>query len=102
MLGEIIASANASSFNVGISNLGLISIFLKENNMEKVYITEAYASTTLLSLLLSDEYLDKYPLDTAQAVSYIETCSNEEINELVTQIDLVLNDSKSYTKTLKK
>ena len=65
--------------------------------------TMSGVSTTLTSVV--SNVLDSKDAQTAQAVSYIETCSEEEINELVDQIDLLLaennQEEKGYSRTLK-
>ena len=61
-------------------------------------------STTLTSVV--SNVLDSKEAQTAQAVSYVEAYSEEEVNELVGQIDALLAENeqveeKGYTRTLK-
>ena len=61
-------------------------------------------STTLTSVVSNQ--LDARDIQTAQAVTYVETYSEAEIDELVNEIDKLLTENsieeeKGYTRTLK-
>ncbi len=69
---------------------------------EDIYNTSLTVTTSTSSSLLSEMMdLEKNGYNTVQAMTYIESCSIEERNDLINQIDQLLNEeSKSDVKTL--
>ena len=100
-----LASTIVTGGTAGFTSVEMLTGSLQSFSDEARSTTIYGGSTTLTSVVAS--YLDNKDAQTAQAVSYIETCSDEEIDDLVEQIDLLLAqngqtvEEKGYTRTLK-
>ena len=69
---------------------------------ENIYDTSLTVTTSTSSSLISEMMdLEKNGYNTVQAMTYLESCSIEEKNNLIDQIDQMLNEeSESDVKTL--
>ena len=98
----------ASSIVTG-GTTGLISLETTTGSLdslsEDAQSTILLGGSTTLTSVVSNQ-LDARDIQTAQAVTYVETYSEAEINELVSEIDELLaensiEEEKGYTRTLK-
>lgn len=98
----------ASSIVTG-GTTGLISLETTTDSLgsfsEDAQSTILLGGSTTLTSVVSNQ-LDARDIQTAQAVTYVETYSEAEIDELVNEIDKLLaensiEEEKGYTRTLK-
>lgn len=98
----------ASSIVTG-GTTGLISLETTTGSLdslsEDAQSTILLGGSTTLTSVVSNQ-LDARDIQTAQAVTYVETYSESDIDELVNEIDKLLTENsieeeKGYTRTLK-
>ena len=102
----LLASTIVTGGTTALGSL-LSSIEVSDELLEIPEVDSTLFSSTSTSLTtVVANALDEREAKTAQAVGYVETYSEEKINELVNEIDLLLAENeqaeKGYTRSLKK
>ena len=104
-----VSASWSSAFSVGSTGGKVVDFFTGDESGLGVSITATcvVGSTVASSLSMVEESVDVIKL--SQAVNYVETYNQEEINDLVNQIDLILaendvnvNNQDVYVRSLKK
>ena len=102
---SVIMSTFAGSF----TTTGFPSLMTTPNDVDYkigACMTSSTATPTTTTAQTISDFTTEAPVQTCQAVSYIETYNEEEISELVAQIDSILDEQNTnqdvYVRTLRK
>ncbi len=100
--GTTTSLASSTSATVGESSENLYSAEILSDSVGTSYMGSVTSSTTIPTTAVTaviGRGVNGY--NTVQAVTYIESCSNEEVNDMLNQIDELLDENTNTSKDVK-
>ncbi len=100
--GTTTSLASSTSATVGESSENLYSAEILSDSVGTSYMGSVTSSTTIPTTAVTaviGQGVNGY--NTVQAVTYIESCSNEEVNDMLNQIDELLDENTNTSKDVK-
>jgi len=103
MIETLLKTVLGSTTSLGISGGSVYTSVLgnDNNSLEDSLITTSMIGSALAAFHFESQ-LEQMKEDGTLAVNYVETCTDEEINDLVSQIDLALEQDNAKVRTLRK